>query len=104
MTDTIGRYKNLNLKPKNMIGQLKNRNNRPSQSPDTKIETLNLGRVIESEPKIGPILYISRYKNRNLKSEDGIDIGRSINRNFRPPFLVPPNLYSVIDKEIQFVS
>ncbi len=40
LADTIARYKNRNLKPKNRIGRLKNRNsNEPTQSADTKIGT-----------------------------------------------------------------
>ncbi len=46
-TDTIGRYKNRNLRPRNRIGRLKNRN---SKRTDT----------------------IGRYKNRNLTSTDCI--------------------------------
>jgi hypothetical protein len=47
LADTIARYKNRNLKPKNRIGRLKNRN---SKRTDT----------------------IGRYKNRNLASTDCI--------------------------------
>ncbi len=47
LADTIPRYKNRNLKPKNRIGRLKNRN---SKRTDT----------------------IGRYKNRNLASTDCI--------------------------------
>ena len=46
-TDTIGRYKNRNLRPRNRIGRLKNRN---SNRTDT----------------------IGRFKNRNLASTDCI--------------------------------
>ena len=54
LADTIARYKNRNLKPKNRIGRLKNRN---SKRTDT----------------------IGRYKNRNLKPKNRI--GRLKNRN-----------------------
>ena len=47
LADTIARYKNRNLKPKNRIGRLKNRN---SKRTDT----------------------IGRFKNRNLASTDCI--------------------------------
>ena len=54
LADTIARYKNRNLKPKNRIGRLKNRN---SKRTDT----------------------IGRYKNRNLRPRNRI--GRLKNRN-----------------------
>ncbi len=54
LADTIARYKNRNLKPKNRIRRLKNRN---SKRTDT----------------------ISRYKNRNLRPRNRI--GRLKNRN-----------------------
>ncbi len=76
-TDTIGRYKNRNLRPRNLIGRLKNRN---SKRTDT------IGR--HKNRNLASTDYIVRY-NRKIESvsEDRIGIGRSINRTFRPPLL-----------------
>jgi hypothetical protein len=67
-TDTIGRYKNRNLKPKNRIGRLKNRN---SNRTDT------IGRF--KNRNLRPRNRIGRLKNRNSKRTD--TIGRFKNRN-----------------------
>jgi hypothetical protein len=67
-TDTIGRYKNRNLKPKNRIGRLKNRN---SNRTDT------IGRL--KKRNLRPRNRIGRLKNRNSKRTD--TIGRFKNRN-----------------------
>jgi hypothetical protein len=57
LADTIARYKNRNLKPKNRIGRLKNRNLRPKN---------RIGRLKNRNSKRTDT--IDRYKNRNLAS------------------------------------
>jgi hypothetical protein len=68
LADTIARYKNRNLKPKNRIGRLKNRN---SKRTDT------IGRY--KNRNLRPRNRIGRLKNRNSKRTD--TIGRYKNRN-----------------------
>ena len=68
LADTIARYKNRNLKPKNRIGRLKNRN---SKRTDT------IGRY--KNRNLRPRNRIGRLKNRNSKRTD--TIGRFKNRN-----------------------
>ena len=68
LADTIARYKNRNLKPRNRIGRLKNRN---SKRTDT------IGRY--KNRNLRPRNRIGRLKNRNSKRTD--TIGRFKNRN-----------------------
>ncbi len=68
LADTIARYKNRNLKPRNRIGWLKNRN---SKRNDT------IGRY--KNRNLRPRNRIGRLKNRNSKRND--TIGRYKNRN-----------------------
>ena len=68
LADTIAPYKNRNLKPKNRIGRLKNRN---SNRTDT------IGRF--KNRNLRPRNRIGRLKNRNSKRTD--TIGRFKNRN-----------------------
>ncbi len=68
LADTIQRYKNRNLKPKNRIGRLKNRNLK---------RTDTIGRY--KNRNLRPRNRIGWWKNRNSKRTD--TIGRYKNRN-----------------------
>ncbi len=75
LADTIARYKNRNLKPRNRIGRLKNRNSKRTDTigryKNRNLSTRNrIGRLKNRNSKRTDT--IGRYKNRSLTSTDCI--------------------------------